>query len=141
MVRKLEERDIDRVMEIWLESNTLAHDFVPKGYWKDKFQAVREMISQAEVYVYESLSFGTIQGFVGMSGDYIAGIFVCGKARSRGIGRQLLDYVKAFKPRLTLKVYEKNQRAVRFYERESFQIQSEHMDKDTGEKEYVMIWP
>ncbi|MEY8338330.1 GNAT family N-acetyltransferase [Lachnospiraceae bacterium 62-35] len=141
MVRKLEEKDMDPVMEIWLEANILAHDFVPKSYWRDKLQEVREMISQAEVYVYENPNFGTIQGFVGMSGDYIAGIFVCEEARSRGIGRQLLDYVKAFKLRLTLRVYEKNQRAVRFYERESFQIQSEHMDKDTGEKEYFMIWP
>ncbi len=39
-----------------------------------------------------------------------------------------------------LKVYEKNQRAIAFYEREEFKIIKEEIDKTTNEKEYVMVW-
>ena len=31
-------------------------------------------------------------------------------------------------------------RAVKFYQRESFQIQHKNIDENTGEKEYTMIW-
>ena len=75
-----------------------------------------------------------------MTDDYIAGIFVIDKAQSRGIGKQLLDHVKAIKANLRLDVYQKNVRAVCFYQREGFVVQSENTDSDTNEKEYVMIW-
>ena len=61
-------------------------------------------------------------------------------ARSKGIGRQLLDYVKEIREEISLSVYQKNVRAICFYERESFTIQSEGEDEDTGEKEFLMVW-
>ena len=39
-----------------------------------------------------------------------------------------------------LSVYEKNERARAFYEREGFKVAKEEMDKTTNEKEYVMAW-
>ena len=30
MIRKLEDKDIDKVMNIWLESTIKAHDFISK---------------------------------------------------------------------------------------------------------------
>lgn len=53
---------------------------------------------------------------------------------------RLLDYIKKQHSRLTLRVYAKNTRAVRFYQRESFRIQMEETDEMTGQKEYVMLW-
>ncbi len=41
---------------------------------------------------------------------------------------------------MTLSVYQKNIRAVHFYQREQFQIQSENIDDNTNEKEFIMIW-
>ena len=54
MIRVLQEADIDRVAEIWLDSNLKAHHFIPAQYWKSNFGLVKEMLSQAEVYVYEN---------------------------------------------------------------------------------------
>lgn len=71
---------------------------------------------------------------------YIAGIFVKGTAQSHGIGRQLLDYVKDIKQNLRLDVYLKNERAISFYQRELFTIETETVDDTTGEKEYSMVW-
>ena len=138
MIRIMQAADLARVAEIWLDTNLSAHDFVPAGYWQEHFEQVKQMLPLAEVYVYEDQ--GEIQGFIGLDGSYIAGIFVCGQAQSRGIGGQLLDYVKARKKRLNLRVYQKNARAIAFYRREQFHIQGEGTDGDTGEKEYLMVW-
>ena len=55
--------------------------------------------------------------------------------QSCGIGKLLLDYIKDKKVRLQLNVYQKNARAISFYQREGFIIQCEGLDEATGEKE------
>lgn len=138
MIRKLQNVDINKVVDIWLKTNLEAHDFIPGQYWTSNYEAVKKMLPQAEVYVYEDNKI--IQGFVGVRDEYIEGIFVSGKMQSHGIGKVLLDYIKDKKARLQLNVYQKNVRAMSFYQREGFTIQSEGLDEFTGEKEYVMEW-
>ena len=138
MIRKLQKTDINRVADIWLKTNLKAHFFIPEQYWISNYEFVKELLPQAEVYVYEDDKM--IQGFIGINDEYIEGIFVSDEMQSRGIGKMLLDYIKDKKDRLQLKVYQKNVRAMSFYQREGFTIQSEEMDEFTGEKEYVMNW-
>ena len=138
MIRKLQKVDINRVADIWLKTNLKAHFFIPEQYWISNYEFVKEMLPQAEVYVYEDDKM--IQGFIGVSDEYIEGIFVSDEMQSRGIGKILLDYIKDKKDKLQLKVYQKNVRAMSFYQREGFTIQSEEMDEFTREKEYVMNW-
>lgn len=96
------------------------------------------MLLQSEVYVYENDQ--KIQGFVGMSGEYIEGIFVSDEMQSQGIGKILLNHVKRKKNKLLLNVYQKNTRAISFYQRESFKIKESGLDESTGEKDYVIEW-
>ena len=138
MIRKLQKVDINRVADIWLKTNLKAHFFIPEQYWISNYEFVKEMLPQAEVYVYEDDKM--IQGFIGINDEYIEGIFVSDEMQSRGIGKMLLDYIKDKKDRLQLKIYQKNVRAMSFYQREGFTIQSEGMDEFTREKEYVMNW-
>ena len=138
MIRKLQNVDINKVADIWLKTNLEAHDFIPGQYWTSNYEAVKKMLPQAEVYVYEDNKI--IQGFVGVRDEYIEGIFVSDKMKSHGIGKALLDYIKDKKARLQLNVYQKNVRAMSFYQREGFTIQREQRDEFTGEKEYVMEW-
>lgn len=140
MIRSLRALDLAAVMRIWFDANAKAHDFVPEEYWQSHYQEVKELLPQAEVYVYEDAGSREILGFIGLTDSYIAGIFVKESARSRGIGKQLLDYGKGLKPELSLSVYQKNSRAVAFYEREQFAVQEESLDESTGEKEFVMRW-
>ena len=100
MIRELQETDIDRVAEIWLDSNLKAHYFIPEQYWTSNYELVKEMMSQSEVYVFEEDK----------------------------------------KVRLQLNVYQKNARAISFYQREGFIIQCKGLDEATGEKEYTMLW-
>jgi len=140
MIRELQKTDIDTVSQIWLDANRDAHDFIPAEYWENNFLPVKKMLLQAEVYVYMDERKNRIEGFVGLDQEYIAGIFVRKEARSGGIGKALLDFVKEKKQELTLNVYRKNERAVRFYERERFHVVEMAADKNTAEKEYLMRW-
>ena len=140
MIRKFESRDLDAVMQIWLHGNLDAHAFIPADFWTDHFEMVRDILPQAELYVHENEATRQIDGFIGLSESHIEGIFVAKSARSKGIGKALLEYAKSRKPRLTLSVYQKNERAIAFYRREKFVVQSEGIDDDTNEAEIQMFW-
>lgn len=140
MIRILQKYDLDAVMQIWLETNIDAHDFIPEEYWTSNYMYVKAMLPQAEIYVFENDNTKQTDAFIGLTGHYIAGIFVKESARSKGIGKQLLDYAKERKTKLSLSVYQKNRRAVRFYQREHFIIQAENIDNETNEKEFKMVW-
>lgn len=140
MIRKMEEKDISDVLQIWLETNIRAHNFIEKEYWTGNYEMVKQILPEAEVYVYEDEKNGQIAGFIGINNQYVEGLFVKESAQSRGIGKQLLDHAKGRKTELRLGVYQKNVRAMRFYLRENFLIQAEEMDEDTNEKEYIMGW-
>ena len=60
--------------------------------------------------------------------------------QSQGIGKALVDFIKAQKTKLRLNVYQKNVRATHFYQKEGFEIQCEGLDEATGEKDYEMLW-
>lgn len=140
MIRAFREEDLNAVMQLWLNANIQAHDFIPKEYWESCFDMVKDMLPQAEVYVFEDGESSQVIGFIGLMETYIAGLFVEEQTRSRGVGKQLLDFVKFIKDDLFLHVYEKNERAIGFYLREGFSIQSRSIDEDTGEKELLMVW-
>ena len=52
----------------------------------------------------------------------------------------MLDFVKESRTQLSLNVYQKNTRAIHFYQREGFEIQYSGLDEATGEKDYRMAW-
>lgn len=138
MIRKSTPKDIIPIMKIWLDTNIRAHSFIPKEYWINNYTRVKELLPQAEIYVYEEKK--KLLGFIGLMHNHIAGIFVKEAAQSRGIGKELMDYAKKKYAALTLAVYQKNTRAIAFYERETFIIQEEHLDAETDEKEFLMLW-
>lgn len=138
MIRKYEGSDKEQVMQVWLNTNLQAHNFINEDYWKENYKNVAEMLEAAEIYVMEFNH--EIKGFIGLMDEMIAGIFVDVNSQSRGIGKQLLDYVKVQKTQLQLCVYKKNERAFNFYSRELFEIQKEQVDESTGEIEYLMKW-
>ena len=138
MIRRAEQEDIPQIMEIWLDTNIRAHNFISSDYWKNNYKMVESMMYRAEIYVYEKDRI--ICGFIGLMKNYIAGIFVGGVYQSTGIGKTLLDYVKRQKDELILYVYEKNKGAVKFYLREDFFKEREQVEEENQETEYEMRW-
>ena len=68
MIRKFRENDLPSIIQIWFDSNVEVHSFIPEKYWMDNFEIVKDILPQAEIYVYENL--GKISGFIGLNKDY-----------------------------------------------------------------------
>lgn len=138
MLRRFEARDLLDVMEIWLECNMDAHDFIDPSYWKNNYNMVKEQIPKAEIWVYDEGDH--IAGFIGVIEQYVAGLFVRKTKRNQGIGTLLLDAVKEEKDKLLLAVFKKNESAIEFYKKSGFYIIEATMNKDVNEQEYNMSW-
>ncbi len=106
MIRKIKADETDAVMKIWLETNVVAHPFISESYWRSNFEAVKKMLPQSTIFIYEESNM--IEGFIGLQGNYIAGLFIDADNQSRGKGTALLDHVRENRSELSLKVYKKN---------------------------------
>ena len=136
MIRKFTPADIEVLMEIWLQANCQAHSFIPPSYWEERYEYVRQELPRAEILVYEAHH--RAEGFIGMQDGYIAGLFVRTGNQGRGIGTALLREACRHNTELSLRVYEKNERAVHFYKKSGFAIQETETDTETGETEFLM---
>lgn len=138
MIRKIENKDIDKTMDIWLESTIKAHDFIPKEYWEDSYNTVKDVyIPIAETFVYEDKE--GIKGFISIiNNEFIGALFVATKYQGNGIGKKLIDYVINRYEKLSLLVYKENKKSVEFYINRGFEIVKEQVNEDSGYDEYIM---
>lgn len=140
MIKKIETsttKELDILMEIWLTANIEVHSFVSKKFWLDNAASVRKQLPEADLYIY--LKGDKIIGFAGLINNYLAGIFVESSFRNQGIGQNLLTSIKKNRQTLTLSVYQKNQKAYRFYLKQGFKLDRTLVDEN-GELEHQLIW-
>lgn len=133
-----DEKTLDSLLAIWLEGNLQAHSFISKNYWLDNQVGVREGLAQARIFVKETD--GKAVGFLGLVEEEIAGLFVKEQFQKQGIGEALIQRVKDEKKILTLTVYENNQAALLFYERQGFRRVRYQIDPETQQREWLMRW-
>ena len=133
-----DEKTLDSLLAIWLEGNLQAHSFISKNYWLDNQVGVREGLAQARIFVKETD--GKAVGFLGLVEEAIAGLFVKEQFQKQGIGEALIQRVKDEKKILTLTVYENNQGALLFYERQGFRRVRSQIDPETQQREWLMRW-
>lgn len=138
MIREYKKDDLEQILEIWINENISAHSFINKEYWIDNYKFVKQELPKSNVYVYEINN--KIIGFIGLNNKYIEGIFVKNKMQSQGIGKELIKKAKQINKELELNVYEKNIRAIRFYEKQGFIITKRFIDKETDQFQYTMEW-
>ena len=137
-IQHMQPEQLDACMDIWLRGNLQAHAFIPASYWRGAADSVREALPCSEIWV--DLEGDTVRGFIGLQEDYIAGLFVAPAFQGKGVGGGLLVFSQKKHRALTLEVYEKNGRAVRFYQKHGFHLVEQHIDDATGETAYRMFW-
>lgn len=139
MIKDFKLDNLDKVMEIWLDTNIEAHNFIPKEYWKDNFELVKQMLPSADIYIFEENN--VIKGFIGIvEQNYIAGLFVKKEYQREGVGKKLIEYCKSKYAHLTLHVFTRNTSAVKFYMKNNFKVIYEHINEDTKAMEYTMAF-
>ncbi|MFR3819397.1 MAG: N-acetyltransferase [Fusobacterium varium] len=140
MIRNLKNDDIDIVMELWKDSTIEAQNFIPDSYWLENYDNVKNnYLPNSDTYVYEED--GEIKGFVSLIENiFIGGLFIRVDSQRKGIGSVILDFLKERNDKLQLTVYDKNERAMKFYLKSGFKILNTEIDKKTREKEHLMEW-
>ena len=138
MIRQLQNKDIDKIMGIWLESTIYAHKFISKEYWNENYNIVKDVyIPMSKTFIYEDND--DIRGFISIiNNDFIGALFVEKNYQSQGIGKTLIDYAKNLYDNLSLAVYKENEKALEFYKKMGFKIISENINEDTNCVEYIM---
>ena len=138
MIRQLQNKDIDKIMGIWLESTIYAHKFISKEYWNENYNIVKDVyIPMSKTFIYEDND--DIRGFISIiNNDFIGALFVEKNYQSQGIGKSLIDYAKNLYDNLNLAVYKENEKALEFYKKMGFKIISENINEDTNCVEYIM---
>ena len=105
MIREFKIKDLERVMEIWLESNIDAHSFIDKKYWEDNYEMVKEILPSAEIYLYEENK--NILGFVGLLLLIFLISILCIRTTSYLNGRSISVIKSSLEGSGTLKVFER----------------------------------
>lgn len=138
MIRKLNEADIDKVMDIWMKSTIKAHDFISKEYWQNNYNTVKEVyIPMSETFVYKDVQ--GIKGFISViNNEFIGALFVDIDFQGNGIGKQLIDYAVSKYGKLQLAVYKENKKSLEFYINRGFKIIEEQINDDSKHVEYIM---
>lgn len=131
MIRAADNGDISRIAEILVFNNRI--NFLPifgdERYSFGEMQVLRVARDLTEdrlrnIFVYDD---GIVRGFVEIDGEELKRLYVEPLFQGRGIGAELIEFAAASGCRF-LWALEKNERALRFYERHGF--------TDTGERKY-----
>lgn len=138
MIRSIENKDINKVMDIWLRSTIKAHDFIPKEYWDNSYNTVKDVyIPMADTFIYEDEE--SIKGFISIiNNEFIGALFVDTDSQGGGIGKKLINFAIDKYKNLSLAVYKDNVKSVVFYKRMGFTVVKEQVNQDSGCTEYIM---
>ena len=131
LIRPLAADDVNILADIWLRASKIAHDFIAEDVLSEQYQLVKDIyLVQAENWVI--VSGDRVAGFIGLLDHHIGGLFVDPDFQGQGLGFKLLQHAHDLKKHLQLHVYERNQQAVRFYQKYGFEIIQRDETDDEG---------
>lgn len=127
--------------DIWFRASMQAHPFIGEATLREQ-QPLMEDVYLPMATTSVAVKDGRIAGFASLLKDHIAALFVDPTAQGQGIGRELLDHASQEREQLSLEVYLHNPKAVEFYERYGFVIESRREVDDQGQPfpNARMIW-
>lgn len=133
MIRNYIKTDLEDIMTIWFEAQTLAHPFLAEDFVNNvKVMMKEKFIPNSKTWVYEVE--GHVIGFIAMMGNEIGGLFVKPNVQSKGIGTLLVNHVSQFHKDLEVEVFDENKIGKPFYFKQGFVTISEYVDKHTTQK-------
>lgn len=139
MIRPLSVTELDAAVELWYQASVQAHDFIPATFWREQQAAMRDSyLPASKSWGYEED--GQLLGFLSWYQGSVAALFISPDHQSHGLGRQLLEHLKAQYDRLELTVYAENEQARRFYSRNGFKKGEQQLCEHSGRPELVMHW-
>ncbi|WP_376747154.1 GNAT family N-acetyltransferase [Empedobacter brevis] len=136
MIRKIEEKDIMQLKEIWESAVINTHDFLTK----EDFEFYKINLSNyfPHVLLYGFENEDKLVGFVGVAEQNLEMLFIHNDFRRKGIGGTLLNFSIDKLEVKSVDVNEQNKQAVDFYLNQGFKIIS-RSEKDSEGKDYPIL--
>ena len=141
MIRKASVKDLSRIAEIQIFNYRLYFYPIFKAdkYYFEELQ-VPSLMQKYEadidsVYVYDD---GVVKGFIKIEGTYISRLFVEPVLQNASVGSKLLEFAINKHHADHLWALEKNEKAIRFYERHGF-IRTGEKKPEEGTTEYLIL--
>lgn len=140
MIREYKNSDLEKVMDVWYHSSTLAHSFLKEEFVQMVKKAMHDIyIPKSKTWVYEVDDKPV--GFISMAGDEIGGLFLYPEYFGRGIGKKLVDRIVGIYGNVEVEVFEKNTIGRSFYKKYGFQYLSEYHHEPSGEMVIRLSYP
>jgi putative acetyltransferase len=131
MIRKHKKQDLEQIISVWYQSSTLAHPFLSDSFVeKVKLDMTTIYVPNSETWVYEVDNL--IVGFISMMDNEIGGLFVLPNNHSKGIGTELVNFIKKEHSELEVEVFEKNSIGSAFYAKYGFVNIKKFNHQDSG---------
>ncbi|MCZ4245863.1 acetyltransferase [Pedobacter punctiformis] len=129
--------DYLQIIKVWEASVRATHHFLAEEDILDyKSLIYNEYLHQVDLYC--AVDDNQIIAFMGINEDMIQMLFVHPDARSKGVGKKLIEFAIDQKNITKVDVNEQNEQAVGFYERMGFSV-SERSAYDASGKPYPVL--
>jgi putative acetyltransferase len=132
-IRLASSKDRTVLLDVWLRSVRTTHTFVSKEDIQSMIPQVRDYLAFSETEFWVLCDdYGTVQGFMGMSGSKMESLFLVPEFHRRGGGRQLVRHAQGRYGEVTVDVNEQNTAAYQFYEACGFVVDGRSELDDQG---------
>jgi GNAT superfamily N-acetyltransferase len=120
VIRRATREDAAAIGDVFVRARD-GMTYLPRIPDEDRPKLGTWIVERHEVWVSEEDN--AVTGFIGIEPGYLSHIYVDPTAQNRGIGTALLAHAKTLLPEgMQLWVFQRNEGARRFYEREGFRL-------------------
>lgn len=137
MIRKINEEEYPRLLEIWISAVENTHDFLKSEdfeFYKENVPTYFQYVSLVGYYTTGNI----LVGFAGVADHNLEMLFIHNDYRGKGIGKELLNYTIENLEVSKVDVNEQNKQAVDFYLYLGFKVIN-RSEKDMEGKEYPIL--
>lgn len=139
-IKRAEKPQTYEILDLWLRTASHAHPFIEDNFWEKHYDKIKsKYFSDGEGFVYTVGD--KIAGYICVTDEnYISGLFVDPDFQHRGIGTEIIEFIKTEYSLLHINVYAKNRDMLKFCTHRGFLIDGAALNPDNEEIEYTMIW-
>ena len=138
VIRRFEPADMEETLRVFRAACLPSHPFLKPEFIQKSERTMRDRtLLEFETDVVDD---GGIRAFLCRKNAFIEALFVDPPSQQRGVGKRLLDHLKAQSSVVHLTVFAQNPRAIKFYQREDFFAVKVSEHCETGETIVLLKW-
>lgn len=140
-IKQMDKSYTYEVMDLWLRTTTHSNPFVETNFWEKYYDFVKDKYISIERDKFIYIEDDKVIAFACVTADnMIAGLFVDPDYQNRGIGTEIINFLKSEYPILHIEVYARNRKALAFATKMGFVIDGAIRHEHNNEVMYTMLW-